>query len=79
MDNTILLYAALLMGILGIVLGVIIAVFVKLFSVKSDPRVDLALELLPGANCGGCGKAGCADFAKAFAVFSSEIFAQIVV
>lgn len=67
MDNTILLYAALLMGILGIVLGVIIAVFVKLFSVKSDPRVDLALELLPGANCGGCGKAGCADFAKALA------------
>ncbi|MBO5668422.1 MAG: RnfABCDGE type electron transport complex subunit B [Lentisphaeria bacterium] len=67
MDNTILLYAALLMGILGIVLGVIIAVFVKLFSVKSDPRVDLALELLPGANCGGCGKAGCADFAKVLA------------
>ena len=67
MDFLILLYAALLMGTSGIVLGIVIAIFVKLFNVKSDPRVDLALELLPGANCGGCGKAGCADFAKALA------------
>ena len=67
MDSTVLIYSALLMGILGICLGVVIAVFVKLFKVKCDPRVDLALELLPGANCGGCGKAGCADFAKALA------------
>ena len=66
MDSTIY-YALILMGGLGIILGVVIALFVRLFRVKSDPRVDLALELLPGANCGGCGKAGCADFAKALA------------
>lgn len=67
MDSLIVLHAVLLMGGMGIVLGVVIAVFVRLFRVKSDPLVDLALELLPGANCGGCGKAGCADFAKALA------------
>jgi len=67
MDYSILLYAALLMGIAGVVLGGGRAVFEKLFRVESDPRIDLALELLPGANCGGCGKAGCADFAKALA------------
>lgn len=67
MDMTAVVCAVLLMGVLGIVLGGVIAVFVKMFHVKSDPRVDLALELLPGANCGGCGKAGCADFAKALA------------
>jgi oxygen-independent coproporphyrinogen-3 oxidase len=67
MDWTILLYAVLLMGIAGVVLGGVIAIFVKIFRVESDPRIDLALELLPGANCGGCGKAGCADFAKALA------------
>ena len=67
MDMTIILYAVLLMGALGLVLGVVIAVFVRAFRVESDPRIDLALELLPGANCGGCGKAGCADFAKALA------------
>ena len=65
MDCSIIYGAAALMGALGIILGVVIALFVKIFRVESDPRVDLALELLPGANCGGCGKAGCADFAKA--------------
>ena len=67
MDNSIVISAVILMGGLGIILGGVIAVFVKIFKVQSDPRVDLALELLPGANCGGCGKAGCADFAKALA------------
>ena len=60
------LYAALtVMGLLGLLLGGIIGFFVKLFKVERDSRADL--ELLPGANCGGCGKAGCADFARALA------------
>ena len=62
------LYTALIvMGLLGLTLGAIIGVFVKLFKVEQDNRAELALELLPGANCGGCGKAGCADFARALA------------
>lgn len=68
MNTSVIIGAVILMGGLGIILGVVIAVFVKIFRVKADPRVDLALELLPGANCGGCGKAGCADFAKALAI-----------
>lgn len=36
----------------------------KFFVVEQDPRVEKVLSLLPGANCGGCGFAGCADFAK---------------
>ena len=56
--------ALLLMGITGTLLGVIIALFARIFKVDTDPRVELVRELLPGANCGGCGKAGCADFAK---------------
>lgn len=62
-----LIFAVILMGGLGIALGVVISLFARLFRIKSDPRADLALELLPGANCGGCGRAGCADFAKALA------------
>ncbi len=62
------LYTALvIMGLLGLTLGAIVGVFVKLFKVEQDNRVELALELLPGANCGGCGRAGCADFARALA------------
>ncbi|QSH41573.1 RnfABCDGE type electron transport complex subunit B [Lentisphaerota bacterium ZTH] len=52
------------MAIIGAVLGCIIGIAVKIFKVEVDPRIELVTELLPGANCGGCGKAGCADFAK---------------
>ena len=67
MDLNIILLAGVLMLALGGVLGVVIGIFVKRFKVESDPRADLALELLPGANCGGCGYAGGADFANALA------------
>ena len=73
MDMTAVVCAVLLMGVLGIVLGGVIAVFVKMFHVKSDPRVDLALELLPGANCGGCGYAGCGGYAEAVLNGEAEI------
>lgn len=56
--------AVLLMGITGVLLGVMIALFARLFKTPVDARAELVRELLPGANCGGCGKAGCADFAK---------------
>ena len=35
------------------------------FRVRQDPRVEAVLDALPGANCGGCGVVGCADYAKA--------------
>ena len=66
-NNSTLVFAALVMGVIGLVLGLLIGIAAKVFKVESDPRAALVLELLPGANCGGCGKAGCADFAKAVA------------
>ena len=60
-----LFVAALVMGILALLLGAAIGIFVKFFKVERDPRIALVQELLPGANCGGCGHAGCADFAQA--------------
>ncbi|UKI34131.1 MAG: Fe-S protein [Lentisphaeria bacterium] len=59
-----LVAAIVLMAVLGLALGIVIGWFAKLFRVESDARVELVTELLPGANCGGCGKAGCSDFAK---------------
>ena len=35
------------------------------FKVEEDPRIDLVTAALPGANCGGCGFAGCRNFAEA--------------
>jgi electron transport complex protein RnfB len=51
-------------GLLGIVLGVVIGFVARAFAVDVDERIEQVEELLPGANCGGCGYAGCADFAK---------------
>lgn len=52
---------------MGLVLGLVIAVAVRAFAVKTDPRIEQIEGLLPGANCGACGFAGCADFARALA------------
>ncbi len=59
-----------LMAIFSVVLiclflGGVIGLFAKAFAIDIDPRIEQTSELLPGANCGGCGYAGCADFAKA--------------
>lgn len=57
--------AIAILGGLGLVFGLVLAAASKIFYVKSDPRLDQLNECLPGANCGGCGYAGCADYAKA--------------
>lgn len=52
---------------IGAVLGVVLAVASKIFAVKVDERVPEIVAALPGANCGGCGYAGCAAYAEAVA------------
>ncbi len=37
----------------------------KAFHVDEDPRIGKIRDLLPGANCGGCGFVGCGDYAEA--------------
>lgn len=49
---------------LALILAIVINVVQKLFAVKKDSRVEEITALLPGANCGGCGNAGCAGFAE---------------
>jgi len=66
-----MLMAVVVLAGMGAILGATIGIAAKIFKVKTDPRIELVTELLPGANCGGCGKAGCADFAKA--VVSGEM------
>lgn len=59
------LLAIMATTILGVALGAIIGAAAKFFAVSVDPRIEFIEDALPGANCGGCGLAGCADFAKA--------------
>jgi electron transport complex protein RnfB len=59
------IYPVVIFIIMGIVFGILLTVLSKIFAVKSDPRTEQITESLPGANCGGCGYAGCADYADA--------------
>lgn len=62
---TIILTSLIFAALLGAILALIIGAAAKAFAVESDPRIETVTDMLPGANCGGCGYAGCADFAKA--------------
>ena len=57
--------AIAVLGGLGLIFGLVLAVASKVFYVETDPRLDKLNECLPGANCGGCGYAGCAAYAEA--------------
>ncbi|UCE20652.1 MAG: Fe-S cluster domain-containing protein [Gemmatimonadota bacterium] len=59
------LYAILSLGGLGLLLGLGLAVASKKFAVTIDPKIEQVLDVLPGANCGGCGYPGCSGFAEA--------------
>ena len=59
------IFAVIVIAVMGVLLGLLIGFVAKLFAVETDPRIEEVEELLPGANCGGCGFAGCSDFAKA--------------
>ncbi len=57
--------AIAVLGVLGLVFGLVLAAASKIFYVETDPRLDALNECLPGANCGGCGYAGCGGYAEA--------------
>ncbi len=59
------IYAVLILGVLGCVFGLVLAIASKVFEVKQDPRLAEVLDCLPGANCGGCGYPGCSGCATA--------------
>lgn len=60
-----LLYPALAIGAIGLFFGALLAFASIVFKVEKDERIDQICELLPGANCGGCGYAGCSALAEA--------------
>ncbi|MDM8544625.1 FAD-dependent oxidoreductase [Desulfococcaceae bacterium HSG9] len=57
--------ALFLMGGLGVVIGIILAAASKIFYVYVDPQILEVEDVLPGANCGGCGLPGCSSNAEA--------------
>lgn len=68
-----ILLAVLVVAVLGGAFGFGLSYAEKKLAVKKDPRI-LALEpIMPGANCGVCGYAGCNAYAAAVALGEAEI------
>lgn len=57
-------YTILTLGVLGVLCATLLYLVAQQFKVYEDPRIDEVEKMLPGANCGGCGFAGCRAFAN---------------
>ncbi len=62
--NDVIIYAVISLSAIGIAAAVILYFVAQKFKVVEDPRIDEVEEILPSANCGGCGYAGCRAFAE---------------
>ena len=65
MNITNIIAAVAVLGILGLAFGIALSLASIFFAVKEDERIKKISDILPGANCGACGFAGCEAFAKA--------------
>ncbi|MGW8316614.1 MAG: Fe-S cluster domain-containing protein [Bacteroidales bacterium] len=62
--NQIILFTIVTLVAIGAAASVILYFVAQKFKVFEDPRIDEVEEALPAANCGGCGFAGCRNFAE---------------
>lgn len=60
-----ILIPALFIGGLGLIFGALLGYASIKFKVDKNENIDKVAELLPGANCGGCGFTGCSALAEA--------------
>ena len=66
-----ILSTILVLVVIALISAILLFITSKKFEVKEDPRIGEVAEVLPQANCGGCGHPGCASFAKACCEASS--------
>ncbi len=71
--DPILLYTLVTLGGVGFVLGAVLSYAAKRFAVEKNLQAEQILEILPGANCGGCGHPGCSGYATAVATAGAEV------
>ena len=64
-DVLVIVLAASILLVLGLLLGFGLAVAAKVLHVKEDERIGEVEKRLPGYNCGSCGYAGCRSMAEA--------------
>ncbi len=60
-----ILITVICLSALALIAAIILYFVAQKFKVYEDPRIDEVQDILPAANCGGCGFAGCRNFAEA--------------
>ena len=63
--SSVILLTVISLSVLAVIAAVILYFVAQKFKVYEDPRIDQVQDLLPAANCGGCGFAGCRNLAEA--------------
>jgi Na+-translocating ferredoxin:NAD+ oxidoreductase subunit B len=63
--SPVILITIISLSLLALISAVILFFIAQKFKVFEDPRIDEIQAILPAANCGGCGFAGCRNFAEA--------------
>lgn len=54
----------IILGGIGLLCGIALAIASRVFAVKVDPRIEALENILPGANCSGCGLPSCHAYAQ---------------
>ncbi|UCH36758.1 MAG: RnfABCDGE type electron transport complex subunit B [Armatimonadota bacterium] len=73
MSAVAVILAAGVLALLAVAMGHVLGWANRRFHVAVDPKVEALLAVLPGANCGGCGFVGCAEYAEAVARGEAEV------
>ncbi|MCA9412324.1 MAG: RnfABCDGE type electron transport complex subunit B [Candidatus Omnitrophica bacterium] len=68
-----LLLASILLTATAVAMAVILGWANRAFHVEVDPKVEAIENILPSANCGGCGYIGCSDYAEAVARGEADV------
>jgi len=61
---------------LGMVFAIILLIASEKLKVKMDPKIELVHKALPNIDCGACGFAGCASYAKAVVQNPAELIGR---
>ena len=73
MDIKNIIITVVIVGVISSLLGILLAFVSKKFYMEKDNKLDEILNMLPGYNCGACGKAGCSGLADAILIDKEEV------
>ena len=72
------MFSVIVLAGIGGLAALVLGIAARIFYVEEDPRIGAVNNLLPGANCGGCGYAGCSACAEAIVAGDAQPNACVV-